>query len=286
MAIFPGAVTDRMRPEYRTPMTRYDAVVFHVAVSEALYPSYAPGTHGHGYVRRNGVFAQQIDTKYRAGTCFQGNYRVLGIETQGGVINPNGEPWTDEQVETLARFAAWANEVHGIPLQLMTDSKPGTRGIGYHRLGIDGNWGAYAYGGRVSGGELWSKNRGKICPGDAKIAQIPQIIGRARALRGAGPITPTPTPSPTPPTGGFDMADLPRITVVKTRIKGPYFGRIQGLLQAAGLYQNFKVDNISGPGTYTEFGKFQVAFNCGTNGKPDYVCGPKSWESLLTGKKW
>ena len=57
---------------------------------------------------------------------------------------------------------------------LAQDSRPGTRGVGYHRLGCD------PY--RVTGGELWSSSYGKVCPGDARIAQLPGLIDRARRI--------------------------------------------------------------------------------------------------------
>lgn len=288
MPIMPGALTDRMVSGYTKPITRYDAAVFHVAVSEALYPSYAPGTVAHFYVRKDGTICQQIDTAYRAGTCYEGNYRVIGIETQGGLTNANGEPWTDAQVLALARLSAWIHTTHGIPLVLMPDSKPTSKGIGHHRLGVDGNFGPYAYPGRVAGGEKWSKAFGKICPGDAKISQIPGIITAARNLigQGGGIVTPTPTPTPPSSSGGFDMAKLVTVKLTKSTTYNRNVARIQGLLQAAGYYQAYKVDGICGAGTLSAGDQFQVDYRCGTNGKADRFFGAKSWESLLTGKKW
>ena len=61
-----------------------------------------------------------------------------------------------------------------IPCRAVLDSKPGRRGVGHHRLGID-PW-------RVSAGELWSTARGKACPGDRRIAQLPDVIAAAQRL--------------------------------------------------------------------------------------------------------
>jgi hypothetical protein len=54
----------------------------------------------------------------------------------------------------------------------MPDSRPASRGVGYHKLGVK-PW-------VVSGGELWSSSAGKVCPGAAKIAQVPNIIALAQ----------------------------------------------------------------------------------------------------------
>src|SRR5690606_35036091 len=89
---------------------------------------------------------------------------------------------TAAQVEANAKILAWAHKTHGIPLQLAPNSRPGSRGLGYHRQGIDGNWSGYRYGGRVSGGEVWTTSRGKVCPGDRRIDQLPQILARAKQI--------------------------------------------------------------------------------------------------------
>jgi hypothetical protein len=175
MAWFPGAIR-KVVARHRTPMARYRGVCNHVAVSEAAslfgYFNQPGNPTSHFYVRRDGTVEQYVDTQFRAPAQLEGNSSMIGIETQGGVRNVDTEPWTESQVDALARIAAWANRVHGIPLVRMPDSLPSTRGIGYHRLGVD-PW-------RVSGGERWSQSYGKVCPGAGKIAQIPRIIALAR----------------------------------------------------------------------------------------------------------
>jgi hypothetical protein len=175
MAWYPGAIR-KVVERHKTPMARYRGVCNHVAVSEAAslfgYFDQDGNPTSHFYVRRDGVTEQYVNTLYRAPAQLEGNPSMISIETQGGVTNIDTEPWTAAQVERLASIARWTHEVHGIPLVRMADSLPETRGIGYHRLGVD-PW-------RVDGGELWSKAYGKVCPGDGKIAQIPHIIERAR----------------------------------------------------------------------------------------------------------
>lgn len=133
----------------------------------------------------------------------------------------------------------------------------------------------------------WS---GKNCPtklrrgDDLTWAQFLALVGTGDA----SVITPKPPTKPKPPTitGGFDMATLPTIPVRNTGARAQMFGRIQGLLQAAGYYLKYRIDDISGPGMEREFARFQVDHNCGDGkGHADNSCGPGSWESLLTGKK-
>jgi hypothetical protein len=79
-------------------------------------------------------------------------------------------------------LAAWCLKVHGIPLAKLDDSSPG-HGIGWHRLGIDGNFPAGILHGRRPGGEQWSSSAGKVCPGDSKIrGVVDDIIPRARDI--------------------------------------------------------------------------------------------------------
>ena len=175
MAWFPGAIR-KVVARHRTPMARHRGVCFHVAVSEGAslfgYFNQPGNPTSHFYVRRDGTVEQYVDTQFRTPAQLEGNPSMIGIETQGGVHNVDTEPWTLDQLDALARISAWTNRVHGIPLVRMTNSLPATRGIGYHRLGID-PW-------RVSGGEHWSDSYGKICPGSGKIAQVPRIITMAR----------------------------------------------------------------------------------------------------------
>jgi hypothetical protein len=194
MTLFPGAIWRPIPVSPSRPKRgKGRAVILHVAVSEgaSLFPIFSTtGNDSHLYVRKDGSVEQYIDLELVAYASIAANANTISVETQGGVTNPDGEPWTAAQVATLARIARWAHDTEGVPLSLMPNSLPASKGIGHHRLGID-PW-------RVAGGEVWSSSRGKLCPGAAKIAQIPQIITAA-----IGPIPPTP---PTPPAlGAPDM---------------------------------------------------------------------------------
>ena len=119
-------------------------------------------------------FAQLIDLDLQCWSSGAGNLTCPAFESQGGLgttVQVNAEPWTPNQVESAAIILAHLNRTEGTPLQDMGNSLASSRGFGVHRYGID-PW-------RVSGGEVWSSARGKSCPGDAKVRQIPQIIARA-----------------------------------------------------------------------------------------------------------
>jgi len=209
MAIFPGAI---YRPitasKGRRRLTEYNRVNLHVAVSEAAslfgYFNKSGIPDSHFYVRKDGTVEQYVDTAYQAFADLEGNDATISIETQGGVTNSQGEPWTPQQVETLAQIYAWAVRTHGIARKMATSSQKGdaSKGLSWHRLGIDGNFPALPdlRAGRQQrgGGMRYSSSRGKICPGDAKILQVPTIFARAEALLGGAAPAPAPAPSPAP----------------------------------------------------------------------------------------
>lgn len=112
-------------------------------------------------------------------------------------------------------------------------------------------------------------------------------IGAFRSYMGGS--TPTP-PDPTPPTpqppdtGGYAwMASLPTI---KKGDSGPYVERMQHLLAAAGFLNAANTANYDGVwGNGTDGAKAKFDSSVGLGGS-DTSCGPKSWESLMTGRKW
>lgn len=194
MAWFPGAIKKEIT-KHRTPLTLYNRVNLHVAVSESesLYGFFSGAVVvSHFYVRKSGVVEQYVDTKYRAAADLQGNDATISIETQGGLFNPQSEPWTEAQLVSLAAIYKWARETHGIENKIAADSLPGesSRGLSWHRLGVD-PW-------RKSGGLKYSNARGKICPGDAKIAQIPSIFAASQGEGVTPPPHPTTPPAPAP----------------------------------------------------------------------------------------
>lgn len=162
-------------------MDAHDIVCVHTIVGYQ-----AGGTAAHFTTGASGKIVQARDTIYKSAANFNGNHRVIAIENEdhgpayGSWSGSNVPRFTAAQAEAIAKILVWAHKVHGIPLSLIPDSKPGRRGVAYHRQGID-PW-------RVPGGELWTKFPGKVCPGDKRVAQlVNEIIPRARVLAGAAP---------------------------------------------------------------------------------------------------
>ena len=196
MPKYPGAIwrpVERYKSGNRlaVPMTRYDAVVGHTAVSNATpsmheYFNVAGRATPHVYFGQHGECEQYIDTDFRSSAVLNGNHRCITWESWDGWPNwPNGvcPPWTDEQIEAMIDFVKWCHEVHKIPVAQMPDSKSTSRGIGWHRLGIDGNFPTGLLRGRVPEGEVWSYSSGKTCPTDLRIKQIvEEIIPRANGV--------------------------------------------------------------------------------------------------------
>lgn len=191
MAIMPGVDYRPINYAGVPRMTAHDSVCVHTIVGNDPAPA------AHFSVRSDGHITQNRDTFYQSAANYQGNWHVVAIENDDHDANtPADNPFpdwggsdvpamTDAQCEANARIMVWVHQVHGVPLTLCPDSKPTSRGVAYHRLGIDGNWAGYAYGGRVSGGEHWSTSQGKVCPGDRRIKQtIEVILPRARVLAG------------------------------------------------------------------------------------------------------
>lgn len=170
---------------------KVNACIFHVDAGNATtlfgwFSNPSANASSHFYVTKAGKIEQYMDTDYVAWTSRDGSRRSIGVETQGR----DGEPWTAAQVEGCAKIAAWVHRTYGVPLRLMENSRSTTAGLGWHRLGIDGQFPALPsiLAGRQQrgGGELWSGSRGKSCPGSDRIRQMPEVLKRAKALAGQG----------------------------------------------------------------------------------------------------
>ncbi|MGY1763881.1 N-acetylmuramoyl-L-alanine amidase [Geodermatophilus sp. SYSU D00779] len=190
MARMPGALWKPLPRPSTSRMARYDLVVIHTMVgslagTDAYFRRLTNGVNSHFGTGGGGEIYQWVDTTVRSGANAAGNHRSVTIENAD--MGPGFAPWntndgaavpafTHHQVEAIARICAWAHREHGVPLVAAPNSLPGSRGIAFHRQGID-PW-------RVPGGEVWSSARGKVCPGNRRVAQIPQIIARARQVAG------------------------------------------------------------------------------------------------------
>jgi hypothetical protein len=108
----------------------------------------------------------------------------------------NVPPYTAQQVESLIFILGWICARYGLPASSIRTSLPDEpHGIGWHRLGIDGNFPtSWAYWGRQPGGQHWSNTTGKACPGDNRIRQLTEQIVPAVAdeLGQGGDVRPDP----------------------------------------------------------------------------------------------
>ncbi|MFF8473875.1 N-acetylmuramoyl-L-alanine amidase [Streptomyces sp. NPDC015414] len=134
-----------------------------------------------------GALYQWVDTKDRAWAQASGNRTWISVENEG----QGGDVLTDAQLQRVAEVLAWAHKVHGVPLQVA--SSPSGRGLGYHAMG------GAAWGGHTS------------CPGTKIVAQLPEIVRRAKALTGQTPDKPS-APAPAKPV--VDLSKL--ISAAKT----------------------------------------------------------------------
>lgn len=182
MPIMPGVIWKGDQSAKRR-MDRYDVFCIHTIVG------YAPAHAAHFSVYADGDIHQSRDTLYASAANLDGNHRVIASENEdhghrfGGTPRlPGWVPLTPEQVKANAEIYAWLHREHGIPLQMNPDSRPSSRGLGYHRQGIDGNFEGYRFRGRANGGEKWTSSFGKVCPTDIRIAQLPDILATARDL--------------------------------------------------------------------------------------------------------
>ena len=213
MARYPGAVFKPLGPQKQPWMRGHDVICLHTMVGYlSSTDRYFAVANGVGYVGTeshygvggiwggdvkmglDGAVWQWQDLEHSADANLDGWATVISIETADNAARPI-QPWTPKQCEALAQLLAWLSlpsshagcsaswTCHqvGIPLDLIPDTKPGRRGVGYHAQGVVGN--------TVAGGVLWSPSRGKDCPTAARIAQIPDIIARARAIVAGTPTT-------------------------------------------------------------------------------------------------
>lgn len=271
--------------------------VLHVAGSEAAslrgYFTSSRIACSHMYVKRDGASEQYIRADRLSAADYRGSHRTFSIETQGGAA---GE-WTDRQCETLARICVWLHQDYDIPLEMMGSSAYNEVGIGWHRLGINGNFPAapslLAGRRQIGFGELWSGAFGKVCPGDDRIPQVPGIIKRAIELHGSGlpPFGQGPgTGPPITDTSGleYDMKRLDLRNADSNPVRGKHVDNLQGLLMADGYGPDGLVDGyglpdgVGGPATRRFVGQFQRKTGTGNaNGSADFLVHEGTWRALI-----
>jgi hypothetical protein len=189
---YPDAEFDPLGEQIQPRMVSHDIVCLHTmagtfdGTDKDFHKNGYHGLESHFGLAGDGRLKQWQDLDFQADSNFDGNHRVISIETadtgetfpQWDHDGPNVPPWTDAQLKVLIKLVGWLCDQFDIPRELIPDTRPGRRGIAYHRLGVPGNF-PPPFTGLVDGGELWTelpKGRGKVCPGDARINQIHDVI--------------------------------------------------------------------------------------------------------------
>ena len=158
-------------------------VTIHIAVSTSadIYgPNKGPGgSYAHFYNPRSGKPRQHQKMHHRAAADLEGNPTSISVEHQG----MPGDRMTNTQLTNLARIFAWTHVFCGVPNRIATVGN--VNGLAWHRLGIQGNFGAYDPNdrrtwSRAQTGKRWSSASGKTCPTNKFINQLDEVYERAQ----------------------------------------------------------------------------------------------------------
>jgi len=209
MAIYPHA-TKRLLHGYDVPRGGSPRVIaLHSTAGGASSP-YGHFANGGacsaGWVGYKGEAEVYMDSAWKdaADLYSGGGPYVYSLETASNVNATDA--WTDPQLAKLIDWVAWGCKEMDIPARQARWA--GDSGIGWHRLGIDGNFPSGLHGGRlqIGRGDHWSTSFGKGCPGDKRIDQvvqelIPEVLRIVGGVSGGGGKS-VPTPSKPKPSSG------------------------------------------------------------------------------------
>lgn len=189
-------------------MTAHDIVCVHTMVGYLKSTGEMFGKNGYGgteshfgvggiwgvdkAAQLDGDIWQWQDLRYQADANLEGNHRVISIETADNAPSNADDIvlWTPNQVVSLVRLirqlcskefhkncpSSWKCHQVGIPMTLIPDTKPGRRGLAYHRQGVKHSSGYGVGDYLVKGGEQWSTATGKQCPGKNRINQFKTVV--------------------------------------------------------------------------------------------------------------
>ncbi len=170
MAICPFAVW-RPLPENKTQVriTPRAFILHSASVNSSNIWSYFARDdvkeESHFFVKWNGVIEQFMDTEVKADANRYANPFGISVETEDDG-DPNRQPWSPEQSDSLVRLFDWSVETHKIIRQLIP--KWDGTGVGYHTM-----WGAPS---------MWTPVN-KTCPGTIRIRQFnDQLLPRLLKL--------------------------------------------------------------------------------------------------------
>lgn len=169
MARMPGAQWRPIPINYtKGGQTSVRGVVVHImagtlAGTDSWFRNSKAKASSHFGTGRSGALYQWVDTADRAWAQADGNTSWLSVENEG----EGGDVLTDAQLDRNAEVLAWAHQTKGVPLQVT--HSPSGYGLGYHAMG------GSAWGGHTS------------CPGSKIVAQLAEIVARAKKIVGGAP---------------------------------------------------------------------------------------------------
>ncbi|MFF3353390.1 N-acetylmuramoyl-L-alanine amidase [Streptomyces sp. NPDC002917] len=201
-----------------------------------------------------GALYQWVDTADRAWAQAGGNRTWLSVENEG----EGGQILTEAQLDRNAQILAWAHAKHGVPLQV-ADSPTG-RGLGFHAMG------GSAWGGHTS------------CPGSRIVAQLAEIVRRAKKLTAPStPSTPPSTPAAPKPTPYAPPKFPAGLAPGKAK---PSAVTLQRALKKAGFMAKSVPESPTyGPKTQAAVAKFH-------NAHPAYRAKGKAYDPAIGSRGW
>lgn len=221
-------------------LSSIECVVFHVTAGGATSPythfkSTRRGcsTGWIGYDRTE----QYLPLDTISYSEIEGGVRIVSWETASPADGSG--TWNAYQLAMIARICADMHKRFGVPVKLMTNTSD--KGIGWHRLGVRGNFPSGLLGGynqRGGKGPVWSSAFGKVCPGDGRIRQMGTILSMVTERIGGSstggtvggtskPVTPAPAkpsvpkPSRTVLAWQKDLNRYAKAGIVEDGIRGP-----------------------------------------------------------------
>ncbi|MEU8792175.1 peptidoglycan-binding protein [Streptomyces sp. NPDC048643] len=253
MAKFAGATWRPIPVNYtKGGQDSVHGVVVHImagtlAGTDSWFRNSAAQASSHFGTGKAGALYQWVDTADRAWAQADGNRTWLSVENEG----KGGDTLTDAQLDRNAEVLAWAHKTYGVPLQVA--SGVSGKGLGYHGMG----------------GASWGNH--PSCPGPKIVAQLPEIVKRAKAIAGVKPAAPAkPSYEPFPGASWF-----------KTGRKSPIVLAMRKRLIAVGCnkYKSSTDPDTIGSGDIASYETWQR--KCGfTGASAEWPPGKTTWDKL------
>src|SRR5690606_485753 len=134
--------------------------------SDIYGPGMGPGgSYAHFHNARNGELRQHQEIHHKTYATGDSNGHEVSVEDEG----VEGDVLTSAQILNLGFIFAHCVKYFAVPNRIATFDDP--TGLAWHRLGVDGNFGAFDPEDRKTWcrdqtGLYWSNSTGKTCPTD------------------------------------------------------------------------------------------------------------------------